>query len=72
VRVERNLLRHLPYAKLSEVGHAEFFIPENSAPASFTRSYFRNPTMGQLKIRLSDNRTTEKRAIGHGHRKTGY
>jgi hypothetical protein len=38
MRINRDLLRHLPYAKFSEVSHAKFFITGDREVPSFSRT----------------------------------
>lgn len=61
MRINRDLLRHLPHAELSEVSHAESFIAGLLRLPSFTRAELRDAALKQ-----SDNRVT---GTGTG---TGY
>ena len=45
MRVNRDLLRHLPHPKFSEVGHAEIIYRDLSVPPSFTRTKLRDAAL---------------------------
>ena len=45
MRVNRDLLRHLPHPEFSEVGHAEMIYSDYSALPSFTRTKLRDAAL---------------------------